>query len=137
MIMKTTVSKKNKYWISRHRYLELVHFCAQYNEWIKIRDDLEGLQKAVVATYSVPNKSDVSDPTAVTAEKIMFYNDRIEMIHKAAYETDPIMAKYIIESVVNGYSYDKMRACSNLPCCRSVFYELYRQFFWRLSNARK
>ena len=50
--MKSTVSKKNKYWISRHRYLELVHFCAQYDEWIRIRNDLMGLQKAVIDTYS-------------------------------------------------------------------------------------
>ena len=27
------VSVKNKYWISRHRYYELKHFCLQYGEW--------------------------------------------------------------------------------------------------------
>lgn len=82
--MKSTVSKKNKYWISRHRYLELVHFCAQYDEWIRIRNDLMGLQKAVIATYSVPNKTDVSDPTASTAEKILYYSERIDMVNDAA-----------------------------------------------------
>ena len=92
--MRTTVSKKNKYWISRHRYLELSHFCAQYNEWIKIRKDLEGLQRAVVA-------------------------------------------KYIVKCATNGYSYDKLRAKEKIPCCRQVFYEVYRCFFWHLSNARK
>ena len=27
------LSKKNKYWIPRHRYYELKHFCLQYPEW--------------------------------------------------------------------------------------------------------
>ena len=27
------VSKKNKYYISKHRYYELKHFCLQYKEW--------------------------------------------------------------------------------------------------------
>ena len=135
--MKSTVSKKNKYWISRHRYLELVHFCAQYDEWIRIRNDLMGLQKAVIATYSVPNKTDVSDPTASTAEKILYYSERIDMVNDAAKETDPVIAKYILKRVTKGYSYDKLKAKDGVPCCRQVFYELYRQFFWHLSNARK
>lgn len=135
--MRTTVSKKNKYWISRHRYLELSHFCAQYNEWIKIRKDLEGLQRAVVATYSVPNKTDISDPTATTAEKILFYSERIDMVNNAAKEADPILAKYVVKCATNGYSYDKLRAKEKIPCCRQVFYEVYRCFFWHLSNARK
>ena len=117
--MRTTVSKKNKYWISRHRYLELSHFCA------------------VVATYSVPNKTDISDPTATTAEKILFYSERIDMVNNAAKEADPILAKYIVKCATNGYSYDKLRAKEKIPCCRQVFYEVYRCFFWHLSNARK
>lgn len=135
--MRTAVSKKNKYWISRHRYLELVHFCAQYNEWVRIRKDLLGLQRSVVTTYSVPCKTDISDPTANTAENILFYSERIDMINNAAKEADPILAKYILECAVNGYSYDKLRAKKNVPCCRQVFYEIYRRFFWILSNARK
>lgn len=135
--MRTKVSKKNKYWISRHRYLELVHFCAQYNEWVRIRNDLMSLQRAVIATYSVPNKTDISDPTATTAEKIMYYSERIDMVNNAAKEADPVLAKYILECAVNGYSYDKLRVKENIPCCRQVFYELYRRFFWILSNARK
>ena len=32
---KAVLSKKNKYYISKHRYYELKHFCLQYNEWIE------------------------------------------------------------------------------------------------------
>lgn len=31
--LRTTLSKKNPYYISKHRRLELVHFCLQYPEW--------------------------------------------------------------------------------------------------------
>ena len=29
------VSEKNKYWIDKHRYYELKHFCLQYPLWKK------------------------------------------------------------------------------------------------------
>ena len=32
-IIRSELSKKNKYYISKHRYLELKHFCLQYYEW--------------------------------------------------------------------------------------------------------
>ena len=49
--MRTTVSKKNKYWISRHRYLELSHFCAQYNEWIRLQLENECREYEIAYVY--------------------------------------------------------------------------------------
>lgn len=34
-IVKPELSKANRYWISKHRYYELYHFCLQYYEWEK------------------------------------------------------------------------------------------------------
>ena len=36
MMEKPELSKKSKYWIPRHRYYELKHFCLQYPEWEKL-----------------------------------------------------------------------------------------------------
>lgn len=33
--VKSELSQNNKYWIPRHRYFELKHFCLQYPEWKK------------------------------------------------------------------------------------------------------
>ena len=37
------LSEKNKYWISKHRYYELKHFCLQYPLWRKAYAALEEL----------------------------------------------------------------------------------------------
>ena len=30
---RSEISKKNPYWIPKHRYFELKHFCLQYPDW--------------------------------------------------------------------------------------------------------
>lgn len=134
--MKATVSKKNKYWISRHRYWELVHFCLQYKHWVKMRNALVSIHSMSPDICRSFKADGISDPTATAAEKIMFYSERIDMVNNAAKEADPVLAKYIIKCAINKYSYDKLRAKEEVPCCRKVFYEVYRRFFWHLSNAR-
>ena len=34
-VIRAKISEKNKYYIDKHRYYELKHFCLQYNEWKK------------------------------------------------------------------------------------------------------
>lgn len=34
-VLRAELSRKNRYWISKHRYYELKHFCLQYPEWKK------------------------------------------------------------------------------------------------------
>ena len=40
-------------------------------------------------------------------------------------------------AVTEGISYDHLKARLNIPCCKDVYYELYRRFFWILSQVRK
>lgn len=35
------ISKKNRYWIDKHRYYELKHFCLQYPTWKKAHSSLD------------------------------------------------------------------------------------------------
>ena len=39
------VSQKNPYWIGKHRYYELKHFCLQYPIWKKAYLSLDALSK--------------------------------------------------------------------------------------------
>ena len=34
-VLRSELSPKNKYYIDKHRYYELKHFCLQYTEWKK------------------------------------------------------------------------------------------------------
>lgn len=40
-LIRPEISKNNEYWIPRHRYYELKHFCLQYREWVKIVNSLD------------------------------------------------------------------------------------------------
>ena len=41
--IRAELSEKNKYWISRHRYYELKHFCLQYPSWRRTYAALDDL----------------------------------------------------------------------------------------------
>ncbi len=129
------LSEKNPYWIEKHRYYELKHFCLQYPIWKKAREALSGLNprsmNAVVFTGSF------GDPTAKCAEARAFYSERMELLEKVAIETDEKLGGYILKAVTQGISYDILRVREEVPCCKDTYYQLYRRFFWILNRARK
>ena len=44
-MIRPELSEKNPYWIERHRYYELKHFCLQYPIWKKAYAALDGLSR--------------------------------------------------------------------------------------------
>lgn len=130
------LSDKNKYWIEKHRYYELKHFCLQYPIWKKAYASLDGLSKRPSDLASFSNTNDISDPTAKCAEAKLFYSERMEMVEQTARVTDPELASYILEAVTECISYDCLKAKLEIPCCKDTYYELYRRFFWLLNKAR-
>ena len=45
-VIRPELSKSSKYWIDRHRYYELKHFCLQYPIWKKAAQLLDALSKS-------------------------------------------------------------------------------------------
>ena len=129
------LSDKNKYWIEKHRYYELKHFCLQYPIWKKAYLALDGLSKRP-ADMELFKTSAISDPTVNCAEARSFYWDRMRMLERVAKETDLGLWDYILAGVTEGYSYDHIKARLDIPCCRDVYYDLYRRFFWLLNKVR-
>lgn len=134
-VLRPELSEKNKYWINRHRYYELRHFCLQYPIWRKAYAALDGLSRRP-SDLLVIEKSGVSDPTARCAVSKAFFSDRMEMVEGAAKECDPELGRYILAGVTEGLSYDRLHAKHGVPCCKEVYYALYRRFFWLLNRAR-
>ena len=138
--MSTTIrpalSCKNKYWIDRHRYYELKHFCLQYSSWRKAYIALDGLSGRPCEQNPAAHTKTVSDPTARCAEAKLFYSERMELLKKVAHETDYDLQPYILKAVTEGLSYEHLKAQANIPCSKDVYYDLYRKFFWLLSKAR-
>lgn len=131
------LSEKNPYWIGKHRYYELKHFCLQYPIWKKAYNALLGLS-------SRPNDLDIfvksgqvrSDPTARCAESRVSFAKRMELVEQAAIGTDGDLYPYILRGVTEGLSYNALKMQYAIPCCREVYYNLYRRFFWLLSKER-
>lgn len=138
--MSTTIrpelSNKNKYWIERHRYYELKHFCLQYPLW---RKELSAL--TVLTSHSVTSMGDglMSEvrPTENTAERILYLKDRINMVEWTSKQTSTQFGRYILEAVTKDVSYEKLNAKYELECSKDTYYELYRRFFWLLDDERR
>jgi hypothetical protein len=139
--MATTIrpelSDKNKYWIDRHRYYELKHFCLQYPVWRKTYAALDGLSGRSNDLGVFFKMNIHSDPTSKCAEIREFYFDRMKLIEQTAIATESDLASYILRGVTEGISYDFLKARLDIPCCKDVYYDLYRRFFWLLSERRK
>lgn len=128
--IRTEISKSNDYYISKHRYLELQHFCLQYPEWKQNYADM--------ATYIRPGSIIKLDSKNIYKPHIAYirmeYLEKINLIEDIAKETDPILANYILTAITEGRSYTYLRQVLNIPCGKDYYYERYRKFFWILDK---
>ena len=130
------ISTKNKYYIDKHRYYELKHFCLQYGEWKKAY--LACTDSVIhTSTYSDTTGScTTSDLTAKYAMKRVFYGNRLKLIERTAMEADEYLWHYILRAVTEGLSFTYLKTTLNIPCGKDMYYDRYRRFFWLLSQAR-
>lgn len=134
--IKPELSKNNKYWIERHRYYELKHFCLQYPIWKKAYAALDSLSQRPGDLAAISKTNVTGDPVGKCVEARSFYFERMGMVEQTAIATDADLASYILKGVTEGVSYDHLIARLEIPCCRDTYYELYRRFFWLLNKAR-
>ena len=135
-VIRPKISEKNKYYIDKHRYYELKHFCLQYGEWKKA---YESCNEAIIFTSNFERESATnvtSDITAKYAIKKAQYAEKIKMVEDAAKEADDFLYRYIMKAVTEGVSYTYLKGVMEIPCGRDMYYDRYRKFFWLLSNAR-
>lgn len=78
----------------------------------------------------------ISNPTERIAIMKAYYSERIDMIRKAAEKANGDLAEYIVRGVTEGLSYDVLKIKMDIPCCKDVYYESYRKFFWILNKMR-
>lgn len=135
-VIRPKISEKNKYYIDKHRYYELKHFCLQYKEW---RKKYEACNESIIFASSIernPTSNLPSDLTAKYAMKKVYYGERISLIEKAAMEADDFLYPYILRAVTEGLSYTYLKSKLEIPCGRDMYYDRYRKFFWLLSESR-
>ena len=66
-----------------------------------------------------------------------YYLKRIEIVEKAAKETDEVLGSYILKAVTEDLSFTYLKTVLDIPCGKDMYYNRYRKFFWILSTLRE
>lgn len=136
-VIRPKISEKNKYYIDKHRYYELKHFCLQYSDWKKA---YTSCTESIIFTTSIERESSSNIPSDITAKyaiKRAYYAERIKIVEQMALEADDFLFPYILRGVTEGLSFTYLKTKLEIPCSRDTYYDRYRKFFWLLSEARK
>lgn len=132
-VIRAEVSQNNKYYINKHRYYELKHYCMQYDLWKK--------ELTMINIYPDPTlksgSTGPSNPTQNIVERRERYTRKISMLDKVAKAVDPVIGPYVLEGIIRGLSYDTLNAQVDIPCCKDLYYTTYRKFFWVLDKVRR
>jgi hypothetical protein len=134
--IRAELSPNHKYWIDKHRYYELKHFCLQYPFWKKEYSSYTDIGPNLSSFEQIYSDNMPSDSTANWASKRAYYYEKIKLIEKVAEETDYVLYKYILKAVTEGLSFTYLKTRLNIPCGRDTYYDRYRKFFWLLSEIR-
>lgn len=138
---RTELSRKNKYWIPKHRYLELKNFCLQYRDWVReLQDHATDPIPSGISYDKIPGGSGTGNPTeqiAIANADFDSAGRKIELIEQTAKEADPLLAKYIVWNVTEGVPYWRLKQANGIPCGKNYFSKKRQKFFWILSNKRK
>lgn len=136
--IRAELSENNKYWISKHRYYELKHFCLQYPLWKKAYVAIGELSiPSSNWEELIPRTNAPSDPTGNRAVARVYYWERMMMVERVAKETDDELWFYILKAVTEDLSYNYLKSKMDMPCGKDMYYDRYRKFFWLLSKERQ
>ena len=126
--IRTELSKKNPYYLSKYRYLELKYFCLQYKEY---KDEY---RDCVRRSSEGGGQVEYSDPTGNTVVKRDCLLHKIKSIEDCAILAGEDLASYILMSVTNDLTYSNLRLMHDIPCGKNQFYDKRHKFFWILSR---
>lgn len=136
------VSKKNPYYISGERQMELEHFCRQYHEWWDKRSEL--LTEVSKPSLQEIKKTDPADPTYYKVTLTIKYRAFMEMVDKTIaatmqdeeFSSDKERDKTKTMLILNVTDGIPWRRTIDYICPRTRFYKLRRKFFWLLDKVR-
>jgi hypothetical protein len=123
-----------KYNISPHRYMELYHYCLQYNEW---RDEIKYKCDTVrsVEITDMPINHSNSDATQNLAIRRAELQQKCNLIEETAKEAGGEISEYILKAVTSeGITYNYLKMLCNIPCGKDMYYDRRRKFYWLLSQ---
>lgn len=131
---KGTLSKKNKYYISKYRYYELKYHCLQYDEWVKEIADLDFSIRSKHFENDRVDGGETGDPTFLLVEKRQQYSYLIDEIYTVLLYLPEELREPIKDAVTHGLGWGVIQARYGLYCTRDEYYDAYHKFFYILSQ---
>ena len=126
--IKPELSKRNKYWISKHRYYELKHFCLQYPEWKEHLRDMSWCKREGRGNREW---SDTVFGEVCNRERL---ERQVRLVEKCAYAASSELGSFILKAVTQDLSFVHLQMMDGIPCGKDMYYDRVRRFFWLLSR---
>lgn len=130
------IDKTDPYIIPHCRYLALKNYCSKYQFWKYAYDNFDDLYFARKYVNSeVECNPAYCNPTE---DKIVLkseYAKRVKFIDDSAYEADPEIWRFIVDSVSKNLSYEYLRYQCKMLRTKDEFFAAKKRFFWILSNT--
>ena len=133
--LKAELSKKSRYYVNKHRYYELKHFCLQYPDW---KREYQSLEIRISRSYEHETvvQNGLERPVEDLAERRERLLDKIKMVERAATLADECIGKWLLKAVTEDIAFTKMKMVHEVPCEKDMWYDRYRKFFWLLDGLR-
>lgn len=134
--MRNYIPAWEKIGISKERYLELLHFCRQYDQWKHDAASLLGIRG--VAMDGLPHGSGVGDPVYAAAEKRNVIINRIDIVERCALGVDGgIWFNALIENVCRAKPHAVIDQAIMPTANRASFFQARKKFFILLNEFRQ
>lgn len=122
-----------RYWISKNRRKELTYFCLQYNDWVRIKNEIESEHPN---GYLIKAKGDFTDVVAKRATYLADISRAMNLVEGCAKDAGRDDAYYIFVSVTNGYSWNELVCKYGIKIEKDIFNIMIDKFYWLLSIRR-
>lgn len=128
-LIRPELSETNRYWIEKHRYYELKHFCLQYPLWRHAYNSLIDYPGSWPQLVPPCKTNVVSDPVTKHIDERLYYADRMKMVEQVAKETDEDISCYIFGSYNGGYFIRPFESQNRHPMLQGCLLRLVQTVF--------
>ena len=132
--LKPELSVKNKYWLPKHRYYELRHYCLQYPDWKDLYFRTE--PRLSVGAHRWSAQKFPGDPTGKLALLRAECSRNMELVERVAKESDGYIYTWLLKAVTEDVPFSALQTVYGIPCGKDMFYDRYRKFYWLLSQEK-
>ena len=129
--LKNELSEKSKYHLSKHRYLELKHFCLQYPEW---KEKLREINDISAAWIGNEVSGDLPNETERLAIERAVLTRKIDLVEQTCMKTDKQLWFYILVGVTEEQPFVYLQNMMDIPCGKNMYYDRYRRFYWLMDQ---